>query len=57
MKFTVKVSFAGPGVSGQEGEVIDLPSGSEYAIKFCEPLEDATPAKPAAKPKAKKAAK
>lgn len=55
MKFKVKVSFAGPMISGQAGEVIDLPADSEYAIKFCEPVEDEAPAKPKAKPRTKRA--
>lgn len=56
MKFLCKVSFAGPDVTGQAGKVIDLPADSEYARKFCEPVEDPA-TEPAPKPKAKKAAK
>lgn len=56
MKFKVLVSFAGPDVTGQAGQVIDLPADSEYGRKFCEAVEE--PAEdPAPKPKAKKAAK
>lgn len=57
MKFKVIVSFAGPDVSGQAGQVIDLPADSEYGRKFCEPIEGETAEEPAPKPKAKKAAK
>lgn len=56
MKFKVLVSFASADVTGQAGKVIDLPADSEYARKFCEPIEEPEAAQaPAPKPKAKKA--
>lgn len=57
MKFLVRQSFAGPGGIGQAGQVVDLPADSEYARKFCVPLEEVAPEAPAPKPKVKKAAK
>ena len=56
MKFLVKVSFAAADVTGQAGRVIDLPADSEYARKFCEPVEEPV-TEPAPKPKAKAKAK
>jgi hypothetical protein len=55
MKYRVRISFASLTISASEGEIIDLPEGSEYAV-FCDPIEEpgATEA-PAPKPKPKKA--